>query len=58
MRSNKDSAQPKIDKKCFKKKPYLAERAGLEPGCQCIPRGSPAWPAGCIVGIDTREEAE
>ena len=36
----------------------LAERAGLEPGCQRIPRGSPAWPVGCIVGIDTREEAE
>ena len=30
-----------------------AERAGLVPGCQRIPRGSPAWPAGCIVGIDT-----
>ena len=34
----------------------LAER--VEPGCQRIPRGSPAWPVGCIVGIDTREEAE
>ena len=33
----------------------LAER--VEPGCQRIPRGSPAWPVGCIVGIDTREEA-
>ena len=35
-----------------------AERAGLEPACPCIPRGSPAWPVGGTVETDTREETE